>query len=152
MRNAFSGCTPDSPWMVEFLQSLRSFINPMPSHNDLAFKKLVCLIKHIGYHSGSSMYPHTTDKGCLLVFVFFFYCLLIWLPRVLVVARGTFVVSSPTGFSSYYMQAQMLRGMWDILIWDQTSVPCITRQILSRWTTREILKDSLLDQTLISLL
>ena len=72
MRNAFSGCTPDSPWMVEFLQSLRSFINPMPSHNDLAFKKLVCLIKHIGYHSGSSMYPHTTDKGCLLVFVFFF--------------------------------------------------------------------------------
>ena len=64
---------------VEFLQSLRSFINPMPSHNDLTFKKPVCLIKPTGYHSGSSMYPHTTDRGCLL-FCCFFNCLLVWLP------------------------------------------------------------------------
>ena len=39
------------------------------------------------------------------------------------------------------MQAYLPQGMWDLSspTRDQTCVPCIPRQILNRWTTKEVL-------------
>ena len=43
--------------------------------------------------------------------------------------------------SSSGMQAYLSCGLWDVssLTRDQTLVPCIGRQILAHWTTREVL-------------
>ena len=42
--------------------------------------------------------------------------------------------------SSCGVQAQLPRGMWDLRspVRDWTSIPCIGRQILNHWTTREV--------------
>ena len=45
-----------------------------------------------------------------------------------------------SGFSSCIAWAQLLHGMWDLssLTRDWTCVPCIGRQTLNHWTTREV--------------
>ena len=37
--------------------------------------------------------------------------------------------------------SSFIQGMWDLSCWtrDQTHVPCVSRQILNHWTTREVL-------------
>ena len=44
------------------------------------------------------------------------------------------------GFSSCGLQVSLLCGMWDLSsqTGDQTGIPCIARQILNHWTTREV--------------
>ena len=44
------------------------------------------------------------------------------------------------GFGSCSSQASLLRGTWDLRspTRDQTHAPCVARQILNHWTTREI--------------
>ena len=43
------------------------------------------------------------------------------------------------GFSSHGALAQLLRGMWNLLDRDQTSLPCVGRWILISCATREVL-------------
>ena len=77
--------------------------------------------------------------------------LFIWLHWVLVVAhrifaasRGSFFVMCGLNcacFSSCGVQACLSRSMWD-LSWptkDQSCMPCVARQVLNHWTTREVL-------------
>ena len=69
----------------------------------------------------------------------------IWLHGVLVAASWIFRCGARTlvvahELCSYGMRAQLLCGMWDLssLTRDQTHIPCIARQLLNDWTTREV--------------
>ena len=72
-------------------------------------------------------------------------CLFNWLSWGLVEARELFVAScgsfvAACGLSSYGVCAQLFLGMWDLgsQTRDQTLVPCIARQSLNHWTTRDV--------------
>ena len=51
-----------------------------------------------------------------------------------------FSLAEACGLGSCGVQAWLPQGMWDLssLTRDQTHVPCIERQVLNHWTTREV--------------
>ena len=56
------------------------------------------------------------------------------------VVCSTWALVEARKFSSCGTQAQLPQGMWDLtsLTRDRTRIPCIARQILYHWTTREV--------------
>ena len=83
--------------------------------------------------------PTSQKHTCTFFFFLIFIHLLIWLHRVLVAARGLFVMVRGL-LSTCGTQAQLPCSMWDLssLTRDWTRVPCIGRWIFSHWTTREV--------------
>ena len=65
---------------------------------------------------------------------------------------GSVVVAG--GLSSCGTWAWLPRGMWDLSspTRDQTGVPCIARQVLNHWTTREVPSQSILARKLFEVL
>ena len=103
-----------------------------------------------------SLCPQVADRasqesGLLFLLMFIgLHWVLVPARRVLVVSCRVFGCSAQAlwwwrkapecGLSSCDMQAKLLHSMWDLSTptADQTYVPCIERQILNLWTTREV--------------
>ena len=87
-------------------------------------------------------YPITQSKYHSIyfrIYIYFFNIyLFIWLHSVYFQHGGLFV--GLTVFSSCGTQAWLPHGRWDLSSQtrDQTHVPCIGRQILNHWTTKEV--------------
>ena len=81
-------------------------------------------------------------KKSLFFFTFFFGFFGSSLQHmgIFVVSRGLFWCR-PCRLSSCGTQTQLPQGMWDLssLARDRTCVPCTARQILSHWTTKQVI-------------